>query len=211
MDYLTKHLDEVLIQMFDHFILVAISLTFSIGIAIPIAAVVSKFTKTQAPVIGTFSMIYTIPSMALLSFLVPLFGLGRTTAVIALVLYSQMMLVRNIVAGIKEIDPSVFEAARGMGMDKWRIIRKITVPLGMPVFIAGIRVTAISMIGIATIAGFIHAGGLGELIFQGIGQDHSGKIIAGTLAVTVLAIVTEAALRLLEWRTGLWTKGGGVK
>ncbi|AJY73402.1 ABC transporter permease [Paenibacillus beijingensis] len=206
MNYLVKNLDKVMGLFVDHVVLVVISLFLSVCIAVPIAAVISKFAKSQAPVIGTFGIIYTVPSLALFSFLIPVFGLGLKPAVIALILYSQMILVRNMVAGIKGIDPSIFEAAKGMGMDKWRIFRKITVPLALPVIIAGIRIAAISMIGTATIAAFINAGGLGKLIFEGIYQDNSGKIIAGTIAVIILAVTTEVSLRLLEWKVSLKTR-----
>lgn len=199
-------MDKVLGLLIEHIVLVAISLTISICIAIPIAAVISKFKKAQAPVIGTFGIIYTIPSLALFSFLIPLLGLGIKPAVVSLILYSQMILVRNMLAGIKGIDASIFEAAAGMGMNKSRIFWKITLPLALPVLIAGIRIAAISMIGTATIAAFINAGGLGRLIFEGIYQDHSDKIIAGTIAVVVLAVSTEVALRLLEWKVSLKTR-----
>ncbi|WP_373231913.1 ABC transporter permease [Cohnella sp.] len=203
MDYLFKNADKVLELLVEHVSLVVLSLAISLCIAFPIAMLISKFTRAQVPVIGTFSIIYTIPSLALLAFLVPFFGLGMKTAMVSLILYSQMILVRNMVAGIKGIDPSINEAAKGMGMNKWRIFLKITVPLALPVFIAGIRIAAISMIGIATIAAFVNAGGLGKLIFEGIYQDHPGKIIAGSIAVVVLAIGTETALRLLERKTAL--------
>lgn len=206
MNYLTKNMDKVLGLLIEHVVLVAISLAISICIAIPIAAVISKFKKAQAPVIGTFGIIYTIPSLALFSFLIPLLGLGIKPAIVSLILYSQMILVRNMVAGIKGIDSSIFEAAAGMGMSKSRIFWKITLPLALPVLIAGIRIAAISMIGTATIAAFINAGGLGRLIFEGIYQDHSDKIIAGTVAVVVLAVSTEVALRLLEWKVSLKTR-----
>lgn len=206
MNYLTKNMDKVLELLVEHIVLVALSLAISILIAIPIAAVITKFKKAQAPVIGTFGIIYTIPSLALFSFLIPLLGLGIKPAIVALVLYSQMILVRNMVAGIKGIDASIFEAAAGMGMSKPRIFWKITLPLAMPVLIAGIRIAAISTIGTATIAAFINAGGLGKLIFEGIYQDHSEKIIAGAVAVVVLAVITEVTLRLLEWKVSLKTR-----
>jgi osmoprotectant transport system permease protein len=209
MTYLFAHLDKVAGLFLDHLYLVLISLLISICIATPISIIVSRFKKLQFPVISILGVIYTIPSLALFALMIPFIGLGFRPAVTALVAYSQMALVRNMVAGIKGIDPAVIEAAKGMGMGKWRIMRKIIIPLSLPVVVAGIRIATVSMIGIATIAAFINAGGLGKLIFEGIYQDHPEKIIAGTIAVAFLAIITELILRFIERKVS-WKEKGKV-
>jgi osmoprotectant transport system permease protein len=206
MNYLFEHLDKVTGLLIEHIYLVYLSLVISILVAAMIATVISRFKSVQSPVMGVLGIIYTIPSIALFALLIPFLGLGVKPATIALIAYSQMALVRNMVVAIKGIEPSIVEAARGMGMGKWRMIYKIIVPLALPVVVAGIRIAAVSMIGIATIAAFINAGGLGKLIFEGIYQDHSGKIIAGTVAVLVLVIATDLVFRFIERRVSLNTR-----
>ncbi|OBZ16975.1 MULTISPECIES: ABC transporter permease [Bacillales] len=206
MEYLFEHLDKVTELLIEHIYLVSLSLIISIFVAALIAAVISRYAKAQSPVLGALGIIYTIPSIALFALLIPFLGLGVKPAAIALIAYSQMALVRNMVVAVKGIEPSIVEAARGMGMGKWRMIYKIFVPLALPVVVAGIRIAAVSMIGIATIAAFINAGGLGKLIFEGIYQDHSGKIIAGTVAVLVLVVATDLAFRFIEKRVSLNTR-----
>lgn len=203
MKYLFTHLDRVAELFLQHLYLVILSLFIAICIAIPLALLVSKFKRAYTPVIGTLGVMYTIPSLALFALMIPFLGLGFKSAVTALVAYSQMTLVRNIVIAIRQIEPSVIEAAKGMGMSNWRITRKIIFPLALPVVIAGIRIATVSMIGIAAIAAYINAGGLGELIFEGIYQDHAGKILAGTIAVAILAILSDIVFRVIERRSNI--------
>lgn len=200
MKYLFNNLDRVAELFVEHFYLVALSLFIAVCIAIPLAMIVSRFKRVYTLVISTLGVMYTIPSLALFALMIPFLGLGFKSAVTALVAYSQMTLVRNIVVAIRGIEPSVIDAAKGMGMGNWRIARKIVFPLALPVVIAGIRIATVSMIGIATIAAYINAGGLGELIFEGIYQDHAGKILAGTIAVSLLAIVSDMIFRMIEKR-----------
>lgn len=198
MGYLMSNFDRVVKLFFEHLYLVSISLFVAIMIATVLGITISKYKQLYSPIIGSLGILYTIPSIALFALMIPVFGLGFKSAFIALVAYSQMILVRNIVAGIRGIDPAIIEAARGMGMSKMMILLKIELPLALPVVIAGIRIATISVIGIATIAAYINAGGLGELIFEGIYQDHSQKIIAGTIAVAFLAVGTDICFRLIE-------------
>lgn len=198
MGYLFSNYERVIGLFFDHLYLVAISLFIALLIALPLGIIASRYKRLYTPIIGTLGIMYTIPSIALFALLIPFLGLGFKSALTALVAYSQMILVRNIVAGIRGIEPSVIEAAKGMGMGKWRILWKIEIPLALPVVIAGIRIATVSVIGIAAIAAYINAGGLGELIFEGIYQDHSQKIIAGTIGVATLAIGVDVLFRFIE-------------
>lgn len=198
MNYLFSNFDRVILLFFDHLFLVTVSLLIALMIAVPLGIMASRFKRLYTPVVGVLGIMYTIPSIALFALMIPFFGLGFKSALIALVAYSQMILVRNIVTGIRGIEPSVIESARGMGMGKWRILWKIEFPLALPVVVAGIRIATVSVIGIAAIAAYINAGGLGELIFEGIYQDHSQKIIAGTIAVAFLAIGADVLFRVIE-------------
>ncbi|NJJ39582.1 ABC transporter permease [Paenibacillus apii] len=198
MKYLVSNWERVLELFFQHLFLISVSLVIALAISIPVGVIISKVKVLYNPVVGLLGIIYTIPSMALFALLIPLVGLGTRSAIFALVMYAQMILVRNVVAALEGISPAIFEAAKGMGMGRWRIFWKIEMPLAMPVIIAGIRITLVSLIGIGAIAAYINAGGLGLLIFEGINQFNPQKVIAGTVAITLLAIVTDQLLQLLQ-------------
>jgi osmoprotectant transport system permease protein len=159
------------------------------------------------PVLAVLGVIYTIPSLSLFVLLIPLFGLGVTPAVIALVAYAQLMLVRNWVIGLTNIDPSIIEAAKGVGMNGWQRFWQVEFPLALPLLLAGIRLATLSTIGIATIAAYINAGGLGELLFIGVTTANYQKILAGSIAVSLLAITANYLLRFLERRAEIAIRG----
>jgi osmoprotectant transport system permease protein len=198
MSYLFNNPDRVMPFFWEHLSLTFTSLLIALCIALPLGFLISKYRRLQTTVTSVLGIIYTIPSMALYAALIPYTGLGVTTATIGLVAYAQMILVRNVVAAIKGIDPMMIEAAKGMGMSKCQIIFKIEVPLAVPVVIAGIRVATVSIISIGTVAAWIGAGGLGRLIFEGLNHDHTGKIIAGTVTIAILAIGADLLFRVIE-------------
>jgi osmoprotectant transport system permease protein len=145
--------------------------------------------------------IYTIPSIALIILLIPLFGLNARAVIVALVLYAQVILVRNVAAGLREVDPAIREAARGMGMNAWQSLWQVELPLALPVILAGLRIATIVSIAIATIGAKFGAGGLGTLLFAGIAQaGRIDKIWAGTLVVSALALALNGALLAVERR-----------
>ena len=145
-----------------------------------------------------FSLLYSIPSLALFAILIPLTGLGRNTAIIVLVIYCQYVLLRSFSAGIKEIDPTIIEAAVGMGMTRNQMFRKIQLPLAMSSIIAGIRIAATSTIGIATIAATINAGGLGTVLFDGLRTFSVVKLLWGTVLSMLLCLLVNVVLYFLE-------------
>src|SRR5690606_34536921 len=147
------------------------------------------------------------PSMALFALLIPVTGLGFKTAAVALVAYSQFILVRNTVAGLRGVDPAVVEAAVGTGMTEWQVFRDVRLPLAMPVILAGVRVAAMAIIGLASLAAWINAGGLGVLLFQGLYQDHTVKIWTGTVLIALIAIGLSRLLQRLERRARAWVDG----
>ncbi|WP_066371914.1 ABC transporter permease [Neobacillus fumarioli] len=199
MKYLFTNFDSVLQLFLQHLSMTAISLGIALVIAIPLGILVSKFQRLYLPVTGFFGILYTIPSLALFAFLIPLTGLDVQTAIVGLVAYSQMILIRNVVAAIKGIDPMMLEAAKGMGMNRGQILLEIEMPLAVPVIIAGIRVAAVSTISIGSVAAWIGAGGLGTLIFDGLYRSYPDKIIAGTVSIAVLAILADLLFRGIEW------------
>ena len=207
MRYLLDNLPHVATLFGQHLRLAAIALAIALLIAVPLGVLIARVRWLRGPVLGALAVIYTIPSLSLFVLLIPLFGLGTVPAVIALVAYAQLVLVRNVVVGLTGIDPAVIEAARGMGMSGWQRFARVELPLTLPLLLAGARVATLSIIGIGTIAAFINAGGLGQLLFEGVVTGNRDKIIAGALAVSLLAIGVNALLRLLERRAALAIRG----
>jgi len=195
-DYISRRSDLLLELMLEHLWLVILTLIIAIVISVAIGIMISYYETFAQPVLGVCQVLMVIPSMAMLAFMVPIFGIGFTTGVVALVLYSLLPIVRNTYTGIRELDPAIVEAAKGMGMTERRILFKIKLPLARPVIIAGVRTATVMMIGIAAIAAYVGAGGLGELIFSGISRGHQPMIIAGAIGVSIIAIAFDY---LLYW------------
>lgn len=149
---------------------------------------------------GLLSMIYSIPSLAMFALLIPLTGLGRTTAILVLVIYNQYLLLQNFLAGLNGIDKSISEAAMGMGMTPMQALVKIKLPLSRKAFIAGIRIAMVATVSIATIAASINAGGLGTILFDGLRTMNPAKIIWGSLLSALLALLIDGLLRFAEKR-----------
>ncbi len=186
-------------MLLQHILLVGMSLGFGIAFALPVGLLLSKSNKWfSTPILVLLGIIYTIPSLAFFALLIPIAGLGVKPAVIALVAYSQFILVRNIMAGFQSIDLSILQAGKGMGLGFLQMLWKIELPLALPVIIGGIRVAAISIIGITTIAAWINAGGLGVILFEGLYQNSVPKIFWGTCFVSVLAITMNQLLLWVE-------------
>jgi len=198
LDYLFDNRSRVWELSVEHFELVLTSLLLAFIIALPIGMLVAKYRKSEVPIIGGLGAIYAVPSLALLAILIPWTGIGETTAIITLAIYAQVFLVRNIVAGLRGVDPATLEVARGMGMTRWQVFTKVQFPLAFPVILAGIRIATVTTISMATITAWVNAGGLGTLLFQGISRNNSSMILAGTIAVTAMAILTDQVLRFAE-------------
>jgi osmoprotectant transport system permease protein len=190
--------DRLVTALGEHIMLVGIALALSLAIAFPLGIWSARRPRSYLAVVAIAGILYTIPALALFAFLIPLMGLGTAPAVTALVLYSLLILIRNIATGIREVPNDIVEAADGMGYGRWRRLVQIELPLAMPVIIAGIRITTVTQISVATVAAYIDAGGLGDIIFQGITQDIGEKIVAGAIVTSLLAIVADEGLRRLE-------------
>ena len=207
MRYIFNNPGLVGMLFFEHLRLTGVVLAISLLIAVPLGVLIARLPRLRGPVLGVLGVIYTIPSLSLFVLLIPLSGLGFTTATIALVAYAQMMLVRNWLTGLTGIDPTIIEAARGIGMSGWQRFWQVEFPLALPLLLAGIRLAALSTIGIGTIAAYINAGGLGNLLFQGVITANYDKILAGSLAVSALAIAVNYLLRFLERRAEIAIRG----
>lgn len=193
--YIFEHWDRVAPSFFEHLQITGFSLAVALLIAIPFGVLISRVQWLSTPILSILGVLYTIPSLAFLAFLVPIYGLGFTTTVIVLIIYAQTQLVRNIALGFRGIDPAILEAARGMGMSNWQIFYKIEIPLAAPIAVAGMRIATLSIISIATVAAFVGAGGLGTLIKP----NKAPRIIAaGIIMVIVIAVFADQIFRLLE-------------
>lgn len=196
-NYWMTHIDKFTDALLDHLEIVGVSVGISIIIAIIITLLVKDNRKVSDVIISIFSAVYAIPSLALFAILIPITGLGFNTTVIVLVVYNQFLLLRNFITGINEVDPAIVEAARGMGMTGNQIFVKIQLPLATPLILAGIRLSVVSTIGIATIAATIGAGGIGEIMFQGLRSMNMAKIIGGTLLCVIMALIANLVLFIL--------------
>lgn len=197
-EYLAKHPDKILNPFVSHMKLVIITLLISVAAAIILTVISVVIQKIGDVFLNVFSVIYSIPSLALFAILIPLTGLGFNTAVIVLVLYNQYLLLRNFLVGINEVDPAVLEAAKGIGMKPLEILWMIQAPLARKAIFAGIRLAIVSTIGIGTIASSINAGGLGDLLFDGLRTMNSVKILWGSILSAFLAVSINYILKLLE-------------
>jgi osmoprotectant transport system permease protein len=204
MDQLIRYLSrpstgpEVWRLFVQHLNLTATALGIALLLSLPVGLLVARWRRGGDVILGVLGVLYTIPSLALLVLLIPFLRLGFRLAVTVLVIYAQLILVRNIAVGLRGVDPAVSEAARGMGMSGWQRLVRVELPLALPVIIAGIRIAALSTIAIATVATLVNAGGLGKLLFDGVNQSNYAKIYVGSFCIALLAIAIDQALRLLE-------------
>jgi osmoprotectant transport system permease protein len=202
MGYLIENWRTVGQLLLQHLWLTVSALGIAALIALPVGVLLARVPALRGPVLGVFGVLYTIPSLSLLVLLIPVSRLGYWPAVVTLVIYAQLVLVRNVVLGLTTIDAAVIEAARGMGMSSWQRLWRIELPLALPLMLAGLRVATLSTIAIATVAAFVNAGGLGMLLFDGVRSSNREKIVAGALAVALLAVAANVLLRRAEQWAG---------
>ena len=192
---------QILQLTLEHLWLVGISMALAVAIGLPLGIVLTRRRALSKPIIGGANIVQTIPSLALFGFLLPLPWLGERAdrlAIAALTLYALLPVIRNTYTGILGVDPGVREAARGMGMTDWQVLRRVELPLAMGVILAGVRVATVITVGVATIAAAIGAGGLGEYIFRGLAMVNNQLILAGALPAAALALVADFSLGLVE-------------
>lgn len=198
MDYLLNNPGIIWVLLLQHLQMTVGALAIAMVVAVPLALLFTHVRWLNMPVMGLLGILYTVPSLALIILLVPIFGLNAQSVIVAIVLYTQVVLVRHLAVGLESINPAVLEAARGMGMNGWQRWWRIQTPLVLPIFVAGIRLAAIIAIAIATIGAKFNAGGLGALLFEGIQTNRYDKIWIGAIAVALLALAINTALLGLE-------------
>src|SRR5690348_11508416 len=201
--FFVEHRAEIFDATVDHLALVVIAMLIAIVIAVPLGMFIVQRPALRAISIGMANIFQTIPSLALFGLLIPipfLGGIGRRTAIVALVLYALLPILRNTYVGLSGIDPAVLEAAEAMGMTRAQILFRVRFPLALAVILAGIRTATIITIGVATIAAAIGAGGLGTFIFRGVALVSDSLILAGAIPAALLALLADFLLGLVERR-----------
>lgn len=210
LDYLASNADQVLLRTAEHLMLVGASTAIATAAGVPLGILLTRRERARGPVLGSANVLQTIPSLALLGFLIPVplvGGLGVRPALVALVAYALLPIIRNTYEGIRGIDPAVREAGRAMGMTEGQLLREVELPLALGVIAGGIRLATVIGVGVTTIAAFIGAGGLGVFIFQGISMVDSRVILAGAVPAALLALAADRALGLAERRLSRWRRG----
>lgn len=209
-EFVRQQYPKLLEQTVVHIGLTFISLFFAMVVGISLGILISRQRRLAGGVLGVAGVLQTIPSIALLGFMIPILGIGAKPAIAALFLYALLPIIRNTYTGITGVNPIVMDAARGMGMRGGQILFRVQLPLAMPVIMAGIRTATVINVGVATLAAYIAAGGLGEFIFGGIALNNTNMILAGAIPAALLALVLDWLLSLLQrvrlnrWRSFVW-------
>jgi osmoprotectant transport system permease protein len=191
----------------DHLYITGLTLLIGLLIAFPIAFLLVRYTRLNLPVQTTASILYTIPSFAFLGYMVGVTGFSLATILVPLVAYAQVVLIRNIVAAVRAVDPTLVDVGRAMGMNRLQLQRRVVLPLSLPIIVAGIRVVAVTTIGIATLGPYVGTQNLGTLIYDGIYLGRNSEIVAGAILITALAISVDL---LLLGAQRLLNRGGQV-
>jgi osmoprotectant transport system permease protein len=194
---------EIVALTGEHVLLVVLSTTLAVAIGVPLGVVLTRRPRLARPVLGFANVVQTIPSLALFGFLIPLpliGGIGARTAIVALIVYALLPILRNTHAGISSVDPAVIESATGLGMTPRQRLWLVELPLALPIVLAGVRIATVVSIGLATIAAAIGAGGLGVLIYRGVAIVDHRLILAGAVPAALLALAADAGLGLAERR-----------
>ena len=198
MSYIFQNPDVILKLTAEHLYMTVVALLIATAIALPLSMILLRSERLASVTLGVLGMFYTIPSIALLILLLPIFGLNDKSVIAALVIYTQIILARNMVTGLKGVPEPTLEAATGVGMSNWQRWARVQIPLALPVILAGMRIAAVVAVSIATIGAKFGAGGLGTLLFDGIAQQRYDKIWAGAITVAVLALALNGLLMAAE-------------
>lgn len=197
-EFAAENYMRILSLSWDHIRLSLVTLGIASALGVSLGLVVSRLPFLAAPLLWVAGIIYTIPSLALFGVMIPFLGIGTLPAIVALVAYVQLVIIRNTYVGMTALDPAIIEAARGMGMTEWQLLRWVQLPLALPVIVAGIRMSAVLIVSLATIAAWIGAGGLGTFIVRGLASINTNLIFAGAIPAILLAIGFDQILGQIE-------------
>ncbi|NMB10391.1 MAG: ABC transporter permease [Tissierellia bacterium] len=196
--FLMENYSKLIYKSLEHLGISALALALGIIVAVPIGILLTRTKKISNIVIGIASVLQTVPSLALLAIMIPIFGVGKLPAIIALFIYSLLPILRNTYLGISGVDENIVDAAKGMGFTSMQSLIKVEIPLAAPVIMSGIRLSGVYVISWATLASYVGAGGLGDFIFTGLNNGIANMIIMGTIPVSILAILTDLLLGKVE-------------
>jgi osmoprotectant transport system permease protein len=205
-EWVGGHGDELYTAGREHVILTFWAVAIGLVIALPLGVAAWRWRRVQPVVLGVTGTIYTVPSIALFALLVPVTGLGRTTAELGLVGYTLLILIRNVVAGLDGVPPDVREAAQGMGLTPRGTLLRIELPLALPAIVAGVRIATVTVIGLVTVTALIGQGGFGQLIYDGLLRDFRTPLVLGTVLSVALAATADVGLVLLERALTPWSR-----
>jgi osmoprotectant transport system permease protein len=200
MSWLVENYDRLLLALWEHIQLVGVGLAISLALGLPLGVVAARRPGFAVFILLVSGALYTVPALAIFALLIPYLGLGFWPAIVALVAYALLIIIRNVSTGLRQVSPDILDAARGMGYGPMRRLFAIELPLALPVIVAGVRITVVTQVSVATVAAFINAGGLGDIIFQGITQDFGEKVVIGAVATSALAVACDETLRRVEMR-----------
>lgn len=198
--YFIDRPDMVIRLLLEHLQLTGIAVSLAVVIGVPSGIAITRYKRLADPVLGIASVFQTIPSIAFFGVLIPFMGIGKKPAVVVLFLYALLPIVKNTYTGIKGVSPFMIDAGRGMGMTNMQILRMVELPQALSVIMAGVRIATVINIGTTTIAAYIGAGGLGQLIFTGIQMVRNDMIIAGAVPAALLALTADRVLGYVEYK-----------
>ena len=200
MKWLINHWEDVLIALGEHVAIALTALVIASVVSLAIGIWAAKNDRVHRFALGVSGFLYTIPTLAFLALLIPVVGLGKSNAIICMVAFSLMILIRNVATGIREVPEEVTDAARGMGMRPGEVLVRVELPLALPVIVAGLRIAAVTVISVTVVGAYVNAGGLGTLIFSGMSNDFAPKIWTGAITACALAVAADLSLARLETR-----------
>ena len=204
--YWTDYRPELTDATVQHLWITVVSVVVGLVIAVPLALLARRSPTIESLVVGGTTIVYTIPSLALFSLLLPFTGLSPTTVIIGLALYSLTILVRNVLAGLQAVPDEVVESARGMGYSNLRLLTRVELPLALPIIMAGLRVAAVSTVALATIGAIVSYGGLGNLLLQAVGNQFKAQIFAASLLCVLLAVALDLVIVGAQRLLTPWTR-----
>jgi glycine betaine/choline ABC-type transport system substrate-binding protein/ABC-type proline/glycine betaine transport system permease subunit len=197
-EFIVSRQDQIIPLILEHIQLTILAVLLAIAVGVPLGILITRAKKLANPVIGAANVIQAVPSLALLGFLIPLLGIGSSPAIIMVFLYSLLPIIKNTYTGLTNINPDMLEAARGMGMTKAQTLRMVQLPLAFPIIMTGIRISAVTAVGLMTIAAFVGAGGLGYMVFSGVQTVNNYMILAGAIPACILALLMDFAIGKIE-------------
>ncbi|BCU53099.1 osmoprotectant transport system permease protein [Staphylococcus auricularis] len=196
--FLSENAGQLFEKMLEHFYISVIALIIAVVVSVPIGIMLSKLKRTSSIVLTIAGVLQTIPTLAVLAVMIPIFGVGKTPAIIALFIYVLLPMLNNTVLGVQNIDRNVKDAAISMGMTRFQLMKDIELPLALPMILSGIRLSSVYVISWATLASYVGAGGLGDFVFNGLNLYNPYMIVSAAVLVTLLALIVDFLLSLVE-------------